>query len=74
MQNQRMRTSYVPIMLCKKMAVTDMFRQRSLTECLVKEEVISRGQTTRHEMASHHIAQKKPKTVTSAGKVMGNLF
>jgi histone-lysine N-methyltransferase SETMAR len=25
-------------------------------------------------MASHHIAQKKPKTVTSAGKVMGNLF
>jgi transposase len=34
-----MRTSYVPVMHCEKMTVTDMlFRQRAVTEFLVKEE------------------------------------
>jgi hypothetical protein len=32
-----MRTSYVPVMHCKKMAVTDLFRQRDIIEFLVKE-------------------------------------
>jgi transposase len=32
-----MRTSYVPVMHCDKMAVTDMFRQRAVIEFLVKE-------------------------------------
>jgi hypothetical protein len=38
MQIQRMRTSYVPVMHCEKMDVTDMpFRKRSVTEFLVKK-------------------------------------
>jgi hypothetical protein len=37
MQNQRMRTSYVPVMHCEKMAVTDMFRQLAVIEFLVTE-------------------------------------
>jgi hypothetical protein len=33
-----MRTSYVPVMHCEKMPVTDMlFRQRAVIEFLVKE-------------------------------------
>jgi hypothetical protein len=32
-----MLTPYVPVMHCEKMAVTDMFRQRAVTEFLVKE-------------------------------------
>jgi hypothetical protein len=37
-QNQHMRTSYVSVMHCEKMAVTDMpFRQRVVIEFLVKE-------------------------------------
>jgi hypothetical protein len=37
-QNKRMRTSYVPVMHCEKMAVTDMsFRQCAVIEFLVKE-------------------------------------
>jgi transposase len=38
MQNQGMRTSYVSVMHCEKMAVTYMsFRQRAVIEFLVKE-------------------------------------
>jgi chorismate mutase len=38
MQKQRMRTSYVPVMHCEKMSVTDMsLRQRAVIEFLVKE-------------------------------------
>jgi hypothetical protein len=37
-QNQRMRTPYIPVMHCEKMAVTAMtFRQRVVIEFLVKE-------------------------------------
>jgi hypothetical protein len=37
MQNQLMRTSYVSVMHCEKMAVTGMsFRQRAVIEFLVK--------------------------------------
>jgi hypothetical protein len=32
-----MRTSYVPVMDCEKMVVTDMFRQRAVIEFLAKE-------------------------------------
>jgi len=32
-----MRISYVAVMHCEKMALTDMFRQRAVTEFLVKE-------------------------------------
>jgi hypothetical protein len=36
--NPRMRTSYVPVMHCEKMAVTDMsFRQRAVIEFLAEE-------------------------------------
>jgi hypothetical protein len=37
MQNQRMRTSHVPVMHCKVMAVTDMFHQRAVIEFLVED-------------------------------------
>jgi hypothetical protein len=38
MQNQRMRASYVAVIHCKKIAVTDMsFRQRAVIEFLVNE-------------------------------------
>jgi hypothetical protein len=38
MQNQRMRTSYVPVMHGEKMAVTGMsFRQYAVIEFLVRE-------------------------------------
>jgi hypothetical protein len=38
MQNLRMRTSYVPLMQCEKMAVTDMsFHQCAVIELLLKE-------------------------------------
>jgi len=48
-----MRTSYVPLMYCEKMAVTDMlFHQHAVTEFLVKE-------AEQHGMALHHIAQKE---------------
>jgi hypothetical protein len=32
-----MHTSFVPVMHCEKMAVTDMFHQRAVTEFLVKD-------------------------------------
>jgi hypothetical protein len=38
MENQHMITSYVPVMRCEKMAVTDIpFRQRALVEFFVKK-------------------------------------
>jgi transposase len=37
MKNQRMCTSYVPVMHNEKMAATNTFRQRAVTEFLVKE-------------------------------------
>jgi hypothetical protein len=44
MQNQSIRTSYVPVMHCEKMAVTDMsFRERDIIEFLVKEGKTSAG-------------------------------
>jgi hypothetical protein len=33
-----MRISFVPIIHCEKMAVTDIFRQRAVIEFLVKDE------------------------------------
>jgi hypothetical protein len=38
MQNQRMRTCYVPLMYCEKMDVAAMFGQRAVIELLVKKE------------------------------------
>jgi hypothetical protein len=38
MQNQRTHTSYVPVIHCEKMGVTDVsFRQCAIIESLVKE-------------------------------------
>jgi hypothetical protein len=42
MQNQRVRTPYVPVMHCKKMAVTDM----SFRQCVVIELVVKEGNST----------------------------
>jgi len=67
----------------EKLAVTDKsFRQRTPIELLVKEgklgcshlRATSRDQTTKRGMAPNHIAQKKPKTVPSAGKITGTVF
>jgi len=56
-----MSTSYVHVMHCEKMAVTDMsFRQCAVTEFPVKEGNSAGVIYERlHEMASHHITQKE---------------
>jgi len=77
-----MCTPYVPVMPCEKMAVTDMFRKRAVIEFLVKEGntvgvICERlSETRRQNMEWHYTTspKKKPKTVPSAGKVMGTVF
>jgi hypothetical protein len=72
-----MRTFYVPIMHCEKMAVTDMsFRQLTVIEFLVKEGKLGRSHLRLISwcvwrcLHGCHQYQKVP----SAGRVMGTVF
>jgi hypothetical protein len=80
-----MRTFYVAIMYCEKMAVIDMsFRQRKVIRFLVKEgnskvaliTSIQRPNDKARNVISPHRPppKKKPKTVPSAGKITGTIF